>query len=101
MEKKTALLKSLIGHEVLYHERAATVVDVIEHPPELVLQIDQEEIQEDSYGTAYRESPRTVTVPIVCQETQDIQGCLHELLGPQNLEALIAEFTPEGGEPAP
>lgn len=80
-------LRNLIGHEVHYEGRRCKIIEVLEDIPAVILQQHEHHttIQADQHGEAHRKVPRTITLPVMDQES----GGYHPAFANLNLSHLL------------
>ena len=77
-----SLLHDLIGLQGHYHGHHYELVEIIDRGPKVVLErIDQQIIQNDSYGEAHRLVNSTYTVNVQSELGTQIHPVLQEFLG--------------------
>ncbi len=83
-------LDSLIGHEVRYDSRQFVIIDIVQSGPSLVLAAYAEShLQNNAHGDAHRRAPRTHTIPLRSEVSDDLHPVLREVLGGDVCEELL------------
>jgi len=83
-------LDSLIGHEVRYDSRQFVIIDIVQSGPSLVLAAYADfYLQDNAHGHASRRAPRTHTIPLRSEVSDDLHPVLREVLGGEFCEELL------------